>query len=62
MTDQTTATKTMAHLQKATAHWKAFQKGVGEHATRTAGARQRSDTEQTDGTEWHKAQLAKEGN
>lgn len=48
------AHKTMAHLQKATAHWKAFQAGVAPHDTRTPGERARAEREQTDGTEYHR--------
>jgi len=61
MADQTTATKPMAHLQKATENWKKYQAAVAQHATRAVGARRRSDTEQTDATEWHRAQEAQSG-
>jgi hypothetical protein len=50
------AHNTMAHLHKATKRWASFQAGVATHATRTAGERGRSDRDQTDSTEWHKAQ------
>jgi hypothetical protein len=46
----------MSHLQNATKRWKAYQAGVAAHATRTAAERGRTDREQTDSTEWHKAQ------
>jgi hypothetical protein len=61
MTDQTTATKTMAHLQTATERWNAYQAAVAQHATRAVGRREQTDRTEQHSTEWYRNQEKAKG-